>query len=86
MASYFLFGCKNDDMGAIYLFLTPMITLFWTISQKWCKIGCYTPLFTYRKSYMMFHLPLFSFTLSNLERSIQVTQVFNVLYLQIYSR
>ena len=38
------------------------------------------------KSYMKFHLALFSFTLSDLERSIQVTQVFNGLYLQIRSR
>ena len=29
---------------------------------------------------MKFHLPLFSLTLSDLERSIQVTQVFNGLY------
>ena len=35
---------------------------------------------------MKFHLALFFFTLSDLERSIQVTQVFNGLYLQIFSR
>ena len=51
--------------------LTPVITLFWPISRKLCKIGYYLPLFTYRRSYMKFHLALFSFTLSDLERSIQ---------------
>ena len=39
-----------------------------------------------RKSYMRFHMTPLSLTLSDLERSIQVTQVFNGLYLQIYSR
>ena len=33
---------------------------------------------------MEFHLALFSLTLSDLERSILVAQVFNGLYLQIY--
>ena len=33
---------------------------------------------------MRLHLEPLSFTLSDLERSIQVTQVFNGLYLQIY--
>ena len=33
---------------------------------------------------MKFHLAWFSLTLNDLERSIQVTQVFNGLYLQIY--
>ena len=33
---------------------------------------------------MRFHLAPLSLTLSDLERSIQVTQVFNGLYLQIY--
>ena len=35
---------------------------------------------------MRFHLEQLSLTLSDLERSIQVTQVFNGLYLQIRSR
>ena len=35
---------------------------------------------------MNFHLALFSLTLSDLEISIQVTQVFNGLYIEIYSR
>ena len=39
-----------------------------------------------RKSYMRFHLEPLSLTLSDLERSIQVTQVFNGIYLHIYSR
>ena len=34
---------------------------------------------------MRFHLAPLSVTLSDLEKSIQVTQVFNGLYLQIYS-
>ena len=34
-----------------------------------------------RKSYIRFHLEPLSLTLSELERSIQVTQVFNGLYL-----
>ena len=72
--------------GGHICFLTPMITLFWLISRKLWKIGDQLPLFTHRKSYMKFHLALFSFTMSDLERSIQVTQVFNVLYLPIYSR
>ena len=38
-----------------------------------------------RKSYMKFHLAPLSLTLSDLDKSIQVTQVFNGLYLQIYS-
>ena len=38
------------------------------------------------KSYMRFHLEPLSLTLSDLERSIQVTQISNGLYLQIYSR
>ena len=50
-----------------------MITLFWLISRKLCKIGDSLPLFTYRKSDMKFHLAWFSLTLSDLERSIQVT-------------
>ena len=39
-----------------------------------------------RKSYMRFHLATLSLTLSDIGRSIQITQVFNGLYLQIYSR
>ena len=39
-----------------------------------------------RKSYMRFHMAPLSLTSSDLERSIQVTQVFNGPYLQIYSR
>ena len=35
---YFLFNFKNVDMVAIFV-LTPMITLFWPISRKLCKIG-----------------------------------------------
>ena len=50
-------------------FLTPMITLFWLISRKLCKIGDQLPLLTYRKSHMKFHLARFSLTLSDLERS-----------------
>ena len=71
--------------GGHICFLTLMITLFWPISPKLCKIGFYLPLFAYRKSYMKFQLTRFSFTLSDLERSIQATQVFNGLYLEIYS-
>ena len=40
----------------------------------------------FETSNMKFHLALFSLPLSELERSIQVTQVFNGPYLQIYSR
>ena len=39
MPIYFLFGFKNGDMVAIFVFLTPMITLVWAISRKLCKIG-----------------------------------------------
>ena len=39
-----------------------------------------------RMSYIRFHLAPLYLTLSDLERSIQVTQVFNGLYLKIYSR
>ena len=60
-----------------YFFFDPHDNPVWTISRKLCKIGYQLPLFTYRKSYMKFHLTLFSFALSDLERSIQVTQVFN---------
>ena len=38
MPIYFLFDLKNGDMAAIFVFLTPMITLFWPISRKLCKI------------------------------------------------
>ena len=40
-AHLLLFGFKNGDMATIILvvFLPPMITLFWPISRKLCKIG-----------------------------------------------
>ena len=38
MPIYFLFDLKNGDVFHI-CFLTPMITRFWPISQKLCKIG-----------------------------------------------
>ena len=41
-------------------FLAPAITLFWRISRKWCNMGLL--LFTDRKSYMKFHLGMFSLT------------------------
>ena len=62
---YFLFDFKNGDMAAILI-------LFGPISRKLCKIG-YWPLFTYRKSHLKFHLAPLALTLSDLERSIQVT-------------
>ena len=34
MPIYFLFDLKNGDMAAIFVFLPPMITLFWLISQN----------------------------------------------------
>ena len=39
MPIYFLVDFKNGDMAAIFVFLPPMITLFWPISRKLCKIG-----------------------------------------------
>ena len=39
MPFYFLFDMKNGDVAAIFVFLTSMITLFWPISRKLCKIG-----------------------------------------------
>ena len=60
---------KKWRHGGHICFLTPMITLFWLISRKLCKIGDQLPLLTYRKSHMKFHLARFSLTLSDLERS-----------------
>ena len=53
----------------------------WPISQNLFKITTELLLMVDWKSYMMFPL-----TLSDLKSSIQVTQVFNGLYLQIYLR
>ena len=39
MSIYFLFDLKNGDMAAIFVLFTPMVTLFWLISRKLCKIG-----------------------------------------------
>ena len=39
MPIYFLFNLKTGDMAVIFVFFTPMITLFWFISRKLCKIG-----------------------------------------------
>ena len=76
MPIYFLFDFKNGDMAA-------MITLVWHISRKLCKIGYYS----YHYSYIGSHIwsSIWRHCLWP-ERSIQVTHVFNGLYLQIYSR
>ena len=58
----------------------------WPISQNLFKITTELLLMVDWKSYMMFHLAPLSLTLSDLESSVQVTQVFNGLYLQIYLR
>ena len=49
----------------------------WPISQNIFKIITELLLVMDRKSYMRFHLVPLSLTLSDLERSIQVTKVFN---------
>ena len=49
----------------------------WPISPNLFKITTELLLVMDRKSYMKFHLTPLSLTLSDLERSIQVTQVFN---------
>ena len=61
-------------------------TVLTYISKSVQDRGLVAIIHIYRKSYMKFHLALFSLTLSDLERSIQVTQIFSGLYLQIYSR
>ena len=58
----------------------------WPISPNIFKITTELLLVMDRKSYMRFLLAPLSLTLSDFERSIQVTQVFSGLYLQIYSR
>ena len=58
----------------------------WPISPNLFKITTGLLLMMDIRSYMRFHLALLSLTLSDVKRSIQVTQVFNGLYLQIYSR
>ena len=55
----------------------------WPISPNLFKITTELLLVMNRKSYIRFHLEPLSLTMSDLERSIQVTQVFNGLYLQI---
>ena len=58
----------------------------WPISQNLFKITTELLLMVDRKSYMMFHLAPLSLTLSDLESSVQVTQISSDLYLKIYSR
>ena len=53
----------------------------WPISPNLFKITTKLLLMMDRKSYMKCHLAPLSLTLSALERSIQVTQVFNGLYI-----
>ena len=76
MPIFFLFDFKNVDMAVILL--TPMITMFCLLIELLLMMD--------RKSYMRFHLAPLSLTLSDIERSIQVTEVSNDLYLQIYSK
>ena len=76
MPIFFLFDFKNVDMAVILL--TRMITMFCLLIELLLMMD--------RKSYMRFHLEPLSLTLSDIERSIQVTEVSNDLYLQIYSK
>ena len=72
--------------GHIWGFFYPMITLFWPISRKLCKIAGISYHYSHIGSHIEVSFVTGLFTLSDLERSIQVIQVFIGLYLQIYSR